>query len=340
MVTVALHPLGDVILPVLYPRLAAATVLCRPFIVSLVDDEHAVFVSELIQILTVRVVRATDMVETKRLQQLDALLDSTRVGSGAKGTKRMVVGNAFKQHLLTIEFEAELRTELYRAHAKSVGDAVENLAVVVRDRCHDSIKIRIVEVPKMGIGKRDIIKFILVAFLHTLILQVVVTVSNDMSLRIQDVNIHLARFVLAVVGNGCLHMNRLVVGGRDIQRMTVKIDCLRCDDELHVTVQSCTGIPTRVVRVTRVGFDDERVFLTIFQQVTDIDAKTEVSIFRATDTLSVEIDIADEHDAANLEVYSPTLPGSVRSECATVPADTHFLETTGGETTLDIGCQI
>ena len=112
MVPVTLYPLRHIVLPMVHPRLTASGILCEPFVIELVDDKDTVFVAKAVEVFTVGIVGAADVVEAEVLEQLDALLDGTRIGGGTERAEGVVVGNALEDHLAAIELEAKRRTVL------------------------------------------------------------------------------------------------------------------------------------------------------------------------------------------------------------------------------------
>ena len=91
-VAVALHPLADVIGPVVHKWRTLAGVLVGPLVVQFVDHQHAVLVTQLDELARVGIVRGTDMVDAELLHQLQALLDGTRIGGSTQCSQRVVVG--------------------------------------------------------------------------------------------------------------------------------------------------------------------------------------------------------------------------------------------------------
>ena len=155
MVAVALDELRNVFLPQGRPLGTSAAVLVEPFVVKLVDHQNAVFVTQIHEAFAVGVVRGTDMVHAERFQQLNAFLDGTVVCRRAQRTQRMMVGDAFQQHFLSVELHAEGGRELYRAHAEVFAHAVCHRAVFVIERHLHLIQMRTFAVPQTGICQPD-----------------------------------------------------------------------------------------------------------------------------------------------------------------------------------------
>ena len=103
--------------------------LTGPLVVEFIDEQDAIFVAETDEITAVGVVRSADMVHTKLLNQLQALLDSLGVGRSTEGSQRVVIGIALQDYLLAIKFQSEIRTELYGADAEVIAYLVGNRSI-------------------------------------------------------------------------------------------------------------------------------------------------------------------------------------------------------------------
>ena len=60
--------------------------LVSPLVIEFVDNQYAQLVAQLYKTATIRIMAGTDMVHTKLLHQLDALLDGTWIGGGSQCT--------------------------------------------------------------------------------------------------------------------------------------------------------------------------------------------------------------------------------------------------------------
>ena len=94
--------------------------LAGPFVVELIDHQNTMFVAELDKLAAIGVVTGANVVNTILLHQQDALLDGLWIGCSTQSAQRVVVGIAFQKHLLTIEFETIVWTNLYGADAEAL----------------------------------------------------------------------------------------------------------------------------------------------------------------------------------------------------------------------------
>ena len=90
----------------------ATCMLAGPLVVELVDKQDAVFVAEFDEITAVGIMRGTDVVHAKLLDQFQPFLDGLGVGSRSQSTQCVVVGVALQQHFLAVKLHAEVRPEL------------------------------------------------------------------------------------------------------------------------------------------------------------------------------------------------------------------------------------
>ena len=133
VVAVTLYPLRHIVLPVVHPRLPASGILCEPLVIELIDDKDAIFVTEAVEVFAIGIVGAADVVEAEVLEQLDALLDGTRIGGGTESTERVVVGNAFEDHLTAVELKAEGGTVFDGTDSEGLRHPVGDTSAVVTE---------------------------------------------------------------------------------------------------------------------------------------------------------------------------------------------------------------
>ena len=94
------------------------------------------------------------------------------------------------------------------------------------------------------------------------------------------------------------------------------------------------------MRPACVSQDGEHVLLAVAQLAADVDAEANVAVFCSADALTIEPDVADEHDAAYFQHDTAATPTAVGRECAAIPAFAHLLEAARRETALDVGSLI
>ena len=92
MIAVALHPLGYVLLPKAQEVSPSSGKLRVPFIIQLVDHQDAILVAQAQQVLAVRIMGCTNMIEAKALHGEQLLLDGTRIGCCTKGSQGVMIG--------------------------------------------------------------------------------------------------------------------------------------------------------------------------------------------------------------------------------------------------------
>ena len=135
MVSISLYPFRNVFLPKALPLRSAAGILGKPFVVKFIHHQDAILIAKLQEILAVWIMRRADMVHTELLDQLESLLDGTRIGSCTQGTEGMMVGIALQQDLLAIHQQALLRNDFDGAHAKLFFNLISHLSLLIIE-CH------------------------------------------------------------------------------------------------------------------------------------------------------------------------------------------------------------
>ena len=79
------------------------------------------------------------MVHTELLDQLEPLLDGTRISSSTQGTEGMMVGIPLQQDLLAIHEQALLRIHFDGTNTERLPDLVGNIPLIVIKRHFGSI---------------------------------------------------------------------------------------------------------------------------------------------------------------------------------------------------------
>ena len=132
----------------------------------------------------------------------------------------------------------------------------------------------------------------------------------------------------------------LVVDGTDEERMTREVQLGVGDDEVDITIETGTRVPTRVVGVASIRLHRNLVHLSILQEFGNIGIHSEVAIVGAPDALSIEIDISHQHNALEVEHDALALPFLLRSQFIAIPTDAHLLESTRTQTAAHIAARI
>ena len=135
MVSISLYPFRNVFLPKALPLHSAAGILGKPFVVKFIHHQDAILIAKLQEILAIWIMRRADMVHTELLDQLESLLDGTRIGSCTQGTEGMMVGIALQQDLLAIHEQSLLRIQFDGTHAKLFFNLISHLSLLIIE-CH------------------------------------------------------------------------------------------------------------------------------------------------------------------------------------------------------------
>ena len=112
------------------------------------------------------------------------------------------------------------------------------------------------------------------------------------------------------------------------------------DDEIDITIETGTRKPTGIVRIAGICLDSYLVSLAPFQEFTEVDIKTEVTIVGTSDTLTIEINISYQHDTLEVEHDALSLPFSLGSKLIAIPADAHLLKATRTQSAAHIAARI
>ena len=110
--------------------------------------------------------------------------------------------------------------------------------------------------------------------------------------------------------------------------------------ELHSPEQSATGVPAGVERVAGVGTHRDDVVLAIAQPARQINLEAHVAIVGAAHALTIEVDVADIHDASEVEHHVLVLQAVIGVEVIAVPPLPHLLEAATRQAAHDVRCHI
>ena len=319
------------------PGHASTGVLLCPFVVELIDDEDAIFVAKFNKLATVGVVRGANVVDAKLLHQENALFDGAGIVGGTEGTQGVVVGISLQEHFPAVELHAEGGTELHRADAEMLGNAVGDGAVGPDERHLGGVEIGCFGVPQLrmlNLGSFEVC--VLGASLRMAAHRGGLFV-NQLSVRGIDFQLKGGLRVFVSVGKGGRNVDEAVVAGGDVERMAFQVKVFGRAHDFHPSEQSSAGVPSRVQGVAGVGQDSYDVVLSLFQKLCDVGLKSHISVVCASCRLSVDEHVADVHDAG--EVYEHALVAKLLAggEMVAVPGFPHFLEAPARQAALDIG---
>ena len=137
-----------------------------------------------------------------------------------------------------------------------------------------------------------------------------------------------------------LNEDFLVVLGSNEERMSLEIEFAVGDNEVDLTVESSTRIPSGIVGLSGICFYKQRVVGAEFQFLGDIGFKSQIAIVGTADTLPIEKDITDKHDATKIDQHPFVFPALIRHKIFSVPSDTHFLKSARGKPAFYVGGHI
>ena len=118
--------------------------------------------------------------------------------------------------------------------------------------------------------------------------------------------------------------------------MAREIQILVGDDKVDIPIKTSTGKPAGVVRIAGICLHCYLIDFAKLEQLAHIYIKAEVTIVSTSYSLTIEVNIAHEHDALEIEENALALPLGLRSQFIAIPADTHFLEATWTQTAANI----
>ena len=177
-------------------------------------------------------------------------------------------------------------------------------------------------------------------------MDVVLLLSHHLAIGIENANAHrhlgssLSLSHLLLVDNFRLDFHLPVALCTDKERMAREEQILIGNDEVDITIETGTRKPAGVAWILRIRLDCDFVRLSPFQEFAQVDIEAQVSIVGTTDSLTVQIDIAHQHDALEVEHDALSLPFVLGSEFVAIPADAHLLESTGTQSAAHIAARI
>ena len=243
MIAVALHPFLQVALPQLAEIHASTRVLTSPFVIEFIHHEDAVLIAKVEERLAVRIVRRANMVVAKCLEQLDALLFSTRIDSCTKSAKRVMVGISLQQHLLAIELHTKSRRKLHSTNAECLRVGIHGIALLIENRHLCCIEIGMLAVPELRIGNVDGLELKLLGMSAAVALAVIVLLCHHLSLRVTNHRLHLHHILTCVTMHSHLHIHLSIVLRRNVKRMTLQIELRIRHEQMHIAEESTTRVP-------------------------------------------------------------------------------------------------
>ena len=111
-------------------------------------------------------------------------------------------------------------------------------------------------------------------------------------------------------------------------------------NEFHTAEETTTGIPTGAERVACVGTHGDDVVLTKAQSARDFNLEAHVAIVGAANALTIEVDIANIHDASEVEQQALVLQTGIGRQVIAIPPLPHLLEAAAREATPDVRSNI
>ena len=122
--------------------------------------------------------------------------------------------------------------------------------------------------------------------------------------------------------------------------MTREVKILVCNDEVDITEETATRIPTGIIRLAGIRLYNNFIHLPPLQKFAQVDVKTQVAIIGTTDTLPIKIDIAHQHDTLEVEHDALSLPFILWSQLIAIPSKTHLLKATWTQSAAYIAARI
>ena len=118
--------------------------------------------------------------------------------------------------------------------------------------------------------------------------------------------------------------------------MAREIQILIGDDKVDIPIKTGTSKPAGVVRIAGICLHSYLINFAKLEQLAHIYIKTEVTIVSTSYSLTIQINIAHEHDALEIEENALALPLGLRSQFIAIPADTHFLKSTRTQSAANV----
>ena len=112
------------------------------------------------------------------------------------------------------------------------------------------------------------------------------------------------------------------------------------NNKVDITIETGARKPAGVAWILRIRLDCDFIRLSPFQEFAQIDIEAQIAIVCATDTFSVQIDIAHQHNTLEVEHDALSLPFILGSEFIAIPANAHLLESTGTQSAAHIAARI
>ena len=155
MVAVALDPVRHELRPYLRERTPAEPIASvAPLVDKLVEDEKPHFIREIVELLAVRIVRATYRIVAELLHRLELPADRPGIRRRANEPEVVVVRHGGEEHLASVELESVGVVHLDLPHSESHLLAV-NFRPVVDEAHIGRVEVRRVNVPELRVLQRD-----------------------------------------------------------------------------------------------------------------------------------------------------------------------------------------
>ena len=256
-----------------------------------------------------------------------------------------MVGGSLEEDLLPVELEAEGGAEFDGADAEGLAHAVADLAFGVVERDLDRIEIRVLAAPQAGRRHVQRLQVVVAGGQPFLVFRLGRLLRHGLAFGVQQADPEADGLHLFLAQeNARLDVDDGLAArdlrGADIKRMAAEIAVGGRDDQVDVAEQAAAGVPAGVERPHRVRADHQFVGFAIFHLVGDIHVEAEITVVRAADALAVEIDVADQHNALEVNQDALAFEPFRNVQGLPVPAGAEFLESAGGQGAAEIGRQV
>ncbi len=296
-----------------------------PAIEELVDDQNALAVADLDQLVGGGVVGDADGVAPHLLENVHLTLQRPVPGLRAQRALVVVLADALELHVFAVELKAHVGGKLDGAEAKLGLIGVQH-RVALLDGGYQDVEVGrtlVPGTPELGAGDGEVLGDHLRAVCghagggggvgghrRALLFKRSSVQLKDLLL---DGDIGGGR---AVVLNGGGHRYRACVGGFHLCAVPGHMDAFG-DGELHVAVDARAGIPAAGGNGV-VGLDGDDVF-TLVIQITENEGEGGIAVVVLAQLGAVEVDLAVHVNAAEVDGDGLALPSGIDGEGLAVP---------------------
>ena len=244
--------------------------------------------------------RRTDVVQSELLHQLDALLNSTRIGCSSQSPQGVVVGITLQQYFLAIQLETKVWSNFDGTNAKLLTHLVSHTSIFTHQGDYCCVKVGMVCVPELWMGNLHLSQTSLHCSGRIDASTGVYVLINQLPLRVVDFQSYADCSRLGAIGQFCGYVDEAIIVRSDVQRMALEIEVGRSLDEVDVAIQSSTCVPAGILLIHGGSLDYQHV-ITLPQLIRDVNLKAHIAIVRTPNALAIQKDIAHEHDAFEIQ---------------------------------------